>query len=208
MLLDFARAGAESDSEAEGVRRSDEGSSMSMTLGRSVRGGGGGGGDVEGRKPARAPSKVMAKAQQLYDEHATNEYRKEQMRKVSLVFAVNRAHSCPGILCLMTLLRWCGTVHVYTCRGAMAAAIQGGEGSLVGRGRKMLHNGAIGSALRTQLCIFAGAPNAGISNSVLIPLPPSTSQSYFAACVRFYFWYSCSHRSSFHNRARSRRTLA
>lgn len=67
MLLDFARAGADSDGEAEGG------------------GDGGGGGRAAGeRAAARAPSKVMAKAQQLYDEHAVNEHRKEQRRKVCL----------------------------------------------------------------------------------------------------------------------------
>lgn len=67
MLLDFARAGADSDGEAEGG------------------GDGGGGGWAAGeRAAARAPSKVMAKAQQLYDEHAVNEHRKEQRRKVCL----------------------------------------------------------------------------------------------------------------------------
>lgn len=92
MLLDFARAGAESDGEAEG----DGDRSMRVTPGNSVRGGGGGGrsGDgwaTGGWEAARAPSKVMAKAQQLYDEHAVNEHRKEQRRKVNLVVAAHRA---------------------------------------------------------------------------------------------------------------------
>eukprot|EP00752_Nemacystus_decipiens_P010879 g9672.t1 len=89
MLLDFARGGAESDDEVEG----NGGSSTMMTPGNSIRDGndgGGGGGWVTGeRQMARAPSKVMAKAQQLYDEHAVNEHRKERRRQEHL------SRSCP-----------------------------------------------------------------------------------------------------------------
>lgn len=106
MLLEFARTGAESDGEAE------DGTSMRGTAGNSFRGGSGGGdsGGIgrEEPKSARAPSKVMAKAQQLYDEHAANELRKEQRRKVSPAVAAHRDRGyflvCPNsaVVCKQT----------------------------------------------------------------------------------------------------------
>lgn len=97
MLLDFARAGAESDVDAKGVERTENDRSTRATPDNNSGGGGtgdgagGSGGGTEERGVARVPSKVMAKAQQLYDEHATNEHRKERRRKVSEVVAVHRA---------------------------------------------------------------------------------------------------------------------
>lgn len=95
MLLDFARAGGpESEAEAGGKRRdASGGSSTRMTSGNSVHGGGGDGdGDRDGDGAvgvavARAPSKVLAKSQQLYDEHAAIEQRREQRRKVNKIWS-------------------------------------------------------------------------------------------------------------------------
>lgn len=93
MLLDLVRAGVEDDGELGGEGWDD--GSTRVTPGGSVRGGAGAGGgegvSVGGTaagEAAWASSKAMAKSQQLYDEHASNERRKEQRRKVIFVAAV------------------------------------------------------------------------------------------------------------------------
>lgn len=84
MLLDFVRAGTETD--GGGIDGVWGASSTRVVPGGSVGDGGGGegasaGGSTAG-EVARASSKAMAKSHQLYAEHASNERRKEERRKV------------------------------------------------------------------------------------------------------------------------------